>query len=362
MPIIRRHPRRFTIVPNEIIESDLSFEALGCLTYLLSKPDDWTIRVSELRKRAGVGRDKMQRILRELKDAGMLVGERVRDSKTGRLMGEEYVLYDTPQSANHRQPENPASGKPGHLLNTDYEPITDPIDGKKKPSPSGEGKKPDTRKECSARPKKPKPKDILAAAVGEANAADIIEHRQKLRKPLTARAASVMANQFKQIDISERNDAVDLMLVQGWQGFKADWYYNAKSASESPQKPSRARDGNSGRNIPAEEDDVPERLEPLREALVKLATYVAPRSFKGDMQMAMNQVKIYLDDLDKPVWPPEALAAAIDRMRTKVTFWPTIQEIVEEAKPELDEIRRRRNKEFNKEVMKEVRRMEGKNE
>ncbi len=127
MPIIRRHPRRFTIVPNEAIEAGLSFEALGVLTYLLSKPDDWTIHTSEIRKRGGIGKDKMQRIMRELREAGLLHLETVRDDETGRMKGQVYVLYDAPHSPESRERENTAAGKSGPILNTDYQPNTDSL-------------------------------------------------------------------------------------------------------------------------------------------------------------------------------------------------------------------------------------------
>lgn len=46
------------------------------LTYLLSQPDDWAIGVDSL-IRDGCGRDQVYRILKELRDAGHLVHERV---------------------------------------------------------------------------------------------------------------------------------------------------------------------------------------------------------------------------------------------------------------------------------------------
>ena len=129
MPIIRRHPRRFTIIPNEAIESGLSYEALGVLAYLLSKPDDWTIHVSELRQHGNIGRDKMQRILRELREAMLLHLRKIKDPDTGKMKGEEYVLYDAPRALENRQPEKPAAGKSAPILNTDSLPMTDSVDG-----------------------------------------------------------------------------------------------------------------------------------------------------------------------------------------------------------------------------------------
>jgi len=42
MIIRRKVNRNFTVVPNEPVnDTRLSFEALGLLTYLLSRPDNW---------------------------------------------------------------------------------------------------------------------------------------------------------------------------------------------------------------------------------------------------------------------------------------------------------------------------------
>jgi hypothetical protein len=58
--IIRRKVNRnFTVIPNEIMNDErLSFEALGLLGFLLSRPDNWHVIVDNLRSRGGLGRDK----------------------------------------------------------------------------------------------------------------------------------------------------------------------------------------------------------------------------------------------------------------------------------------------------------------
>jgi hypothetical protein len=48
MIIRRKVNRHFTTVPNEPVNDEgLSFEALGLLTYLLSRPDDWQVCVDQ---------------------------------------------------------------------------------------------------------------------------------------------------------------------------------------------------------------------------------------------------------------------------------------------------------------------------
>ena len=52
MIIRRKVNRHFTTIPNEpIIDEGLSFEALGLLTYLLSRPDNWRVCVEHLKGR-----------------------------------------------------------------------------------------------------------------------------------------------------------------------------------------------------------------------------------------------------------------------------------------------------------------------
>lgn len=163
--IIRRgiRPRRFTIVDLALMnDTRLSADALGVLIYLLSKPDDWTVSVEQLKRRFAVGRDKMQSIMRLLRDCGYARLDDIRDPGTGRLIGRGYLIHDEavaiPASAveehvvpaicaapsdSDRQPENPAVGEeptenrvsrltetptvgePGYIDNTESEPKTE---------------------------------------------------------------------------------------------------------------------------------------------------------------------------------------------------------------------------------------------
>lgn len=72
----------------------LSYEARGVLSYLLSKPGDWEIRPDDL-VRVGCKRDRVYRILTELKDAGYLKRDRVR-VKGGKWQWQPYELYESP--------------------------------------------------------------------------------------------------------------------------------------------------------------------------------------------------------------------------------------------------------------------------
>jgi len=76
-------------------DEHLSWKAKGILVYLLSKPDDWTVRVEDLVKRAKDGRDAVKAGLRELEDNGYLSRHQHRGEK-GKFGEIEYIVYERP--------------------------------------------------------------------------------------------------------------------------------------------------------------------------------------------------------------------------------------------------------------------------
>jgi hypothetical protein len=71
---IRVHKReRFTSVSNEIINNkQLSWESRAMLIYLLSKPDGWVMRNTDLIKQSPAGREKVRSIVQELTANGYI--------------------------------------------------------------------------------------------------------------------------------------------------------------------------------------------------------------------------------------------------------------------------------------------------
>jgi len=75
--------------------TDISFKALGILTYLLSKPDGWDTRISQLIK-AKTDREKSVRSgIKELVDQKHILRIRVTNSK-GRIVKWSYIVYERP--------------------------------------------------------------------------------------------------------------------------------------------------------------------------------------------------------------------------------------------------------------------------
>jgi hypothetical protein len=70
------------------------------------------------------------------------------------------------------------------------------------------------------------PKAILGAVLDAEHAAAVVEHRQKLRKPLTPRAAKALAKALEKAP--NPNEAAEAMLARGWAGFDVAWLKNGR--------------------------------------------------------------------------------------------------------------------------------------
>lgn len=108
---IRRSVRprdNFTLIRNEVFNSGLSMRAIGALTYLLSKPDHWTVSVAHLVSffkdtSRPEGRDSVYAILDELRSKGYVVRTTVRD-ENGKMGGYDYEVFDTPTDTASAEP------------------------------------------------------------------------------------------------------------------------------------------------------------------------------------------------------------------------------------------------------------------
>lgn len=111
----KEHP--YVMVARKTIENkDLSYEALGLLIYLLSKPDDWQVYENTLyRKRSH--RDKVKGLLTELETVGYIHVEQMRD-EAGYFSFNCYTVYEEPfafKGEDDRKPpftENPSTDNP----------------------------------------------------------------------------------------------------------------------------------------------------------------------------------------------------------------------------------------------------------
>lgn len=270
--MIQRTPRRnnFTIIGNGIFtENALSFEAMGLLAYLLSKPDNWQVHVQALvRATEGTaqkrGENKILALLRELIGAGYIIRQR---QSSGKM---DYYVYDEPQGEpsadttpdssscaenasqpieNKPQPSKPREAKPhvakphmakpreafeGVLISTEGQQelnlskdgmganalarATPPADP---PSPPPDPP-PEPAKPVAKPPRFEPLAALLALGVDAQVAADWLAVRKAKRAALTQTALDGMVDEAHKAGISVA-EAVRICAVRGWQGFKASW-------------------------------------------------------------------------------------------------------------------------------------------
>lgn len=101
-----RPNRQYAAIPNAAMRDDsLSIEARGLLALMMTYADEWVFQVRHLQKVCACGRDRLQKMLRELKQAGYV--QRVPNrSADGKVSGSTWVINDEP----HREPENTVVG------------------------------------------------------------------------------------------------------------------------------------------------------------------------------------------------------------------------------------------------------------
>lgn len=136
MPIfkIQRGEKNYASIPNATLrDKRLSIEARGVLSYLLTHDDTFELLSFEfLQEELGVGREKLQKIIRELKKNGYLSLVAAHNNK-GNFAGQEWFVFAKSQDQNfllepfHRQPEKPSVGKTVSRLNRQSENPSDNI-------------------------------------------------------------------------------------------------------------------------------------------------------------------------------------------------------------------------------------------
>lgn len=95
----------FTQILNIIItDSRISSNAFRLISYLISKPNDWVINLTEAYKSINIGRDAGARAFKELQSVGYLDRTQVR-GKNGYLLGYNYILNENPSNL-HNLPES----------------------------------------------------------------------------------------------------------------------------------------------------------------------------------------------------------------------------------------------------------------
>lgn len=104
---VRRTGRGYSAIPNDALRDEsLSIEARGLLALLMSYSDDWTFIKEKLMEVSCCGRDKFERLMKELRDAQYVELVHDRDAR-GRVQGSTWIIRDH----GNRSPEKPGLGE-----------------------------------------------------------------------------------------------------------------------------------------------------------------------------------------------------------------------------------------------------------
>ena len=91
--------------------------------------------------------------------------------------------------------------------------------------------------------------DALSEWASPSAASSFVAYRTKIKKPITLTAAQRMAKQLEAIfqGGGDPSDALGMCEERGWQGVKADWYFNAKGQENGQSINNGQQSGYSGR-------------------------------------------------------------------------------------------------------------------
>jgi hypothetical protein len=118
---IYKKQQNFVILDKTCLNDEkLSWGAKGLHAYLMSLPDDWQVRVSDLRLRSTNGRDAVRGLLSELEQSGYIQKAACRDNGNGRFGGIEYLVLEVPDQ--EKLAISPETEKPSLVKNEQKEP------------------------------------------------------------------------------------------------------------------------------------------------------------------------------------------------------------------------------------------------
>ncbi len=94
----------FTIIQNEIFDADLSIDTIGLYLFLFSLPDDWKLNVAHLKRKFGIGKARVYRMLNELIESGYVERVEVRN-EAGQFTSLHYQVNDSLQGSSPQSEE-----------------------------------------------------------------------------------------------------------------------------------------------------------------------------------------------------------------------------------------------------------------
>lgn len=228
---IRTGPRKGFVVLYRSAAQDarLSLEARGLLVMMASLPDNWSYSETGLASKAGCGRQKVNRILRELIDAGYLLREQ-RHGEHGKFASCTYVLQEeAPYGKTKKEPlyEKPSTAQPSTV-----KPSTGNQALNNKEEKNKEINTPLTPQRGARTERKSKydlaedAKPLLRAYVGEDRElalllVEFIGTREKLRAINSKRALAIQLETLDKLSGGDRGQKLELLkqsIGNSWKG------------------------------------------------------------------------------------------------------------------------------------------------
>ena len=258
---------RYSIIPGDIFDDPRVTDGHLRIIGLFGRSSDsngW-LQVNQRRvaEKTGRARETINRMIRDLVDWGYLRKKQRFSGKDGRQLINEYqVIMDRAPSqtpCDEVQPSDAGEAVPcdvgitggcdvgitGGVTPGDHTPCDlqrshhtyDPL--LQRPSSPSHEEERASAPSVSRPPRSERrtPRVELLAVLDEAQAEAVIEHRQRIRKPLTAHAARLLAGKFRQCP--DPNAAADAMIVNGWQGFEPSWLGGREHSPRGPAPPAR---------------------------------------------------------------------------------------------------------------------------
>lgn len=248
----------FTIMGNfHLREKNMTLKAKGILSLMLSLPKDWDYSIAGLVTLSKDGKDSVISALKELEEFGYLTRKILKNSK-GQFDGYEYIIREEPYSDNlysdKQYSDNPYAENPNsdNLLQLNNNIINNNKEQNNKLINNRENK--EYIDKSIYKKKRENEFDSIIEIFLEKNFTnsnfddkqelvkviyDFIEHRKKIKKPLTERALN--SNISKALSLSDGTirdviNIIDNSIAHGWQGiYKEQEFssqFNNKSSSD----------------------------------------------------------------------------------------------------------------------------------
>ena len=214
---------------NVFEDTSLSFKAKGILGYLLSRPNDWTLIIADIQKRSTDGKDSVKNGIDELIERGYIV-KTEQPRQAGKFATCDYVVYEKPMNTGVNRCGKTVAAKPSRLNRH----------GKSATTNNNKLNNELLKKDISSStPKKPKPKSASLEKpcdVTDQTWHDLLALRKAKKSPLSVSAWNIAKQQIDEVQAKTNHTLEQILLVwieRGWQGFKAEWYFNHINATRS---------------------------------------------------------------------------------------------------------------------------------